>query len=127
MTASMAVLLQQSSDSTGLTGVLFLLVFLAVCVAIIASVWIVFTKAGQPGWASIVPFYNMVVLCQIAGKPGWWFLLLCIPFVGFIFLIIVSIALAEKFGKGAGFGLGLAFLGFIFFPMLAWGDAQYHG
>ena len=127
MTASMAVLLQQSSDSMGLIGGVFMLVMLAVCVAIIASVWIVFTKAGQPGWASIVPIYNMVVLCQIAGKPGWWFLLLCIPFVGFVFLIIVSIALAEKFGKGAGFGLGLALLGFIFFPMLAWGDAQYRG
>ena len=127
MTASMAVLLQQSSDSTGVIGGLFFLVWLAVIVAIIASVWIVFTKAGRPGWASIVPIYNMVVLCQIAGKPGWWFLLLCIPLVNFIFLIIVSIALAEKFGKGTGFGLGLAFLGLIFFPMLAWGDAEYHG
>ena len=95
MTASMAVFLQQSSDSTGVVGGLFLLVSLAVFVAIIASVWIVFTKAGRPGWACIVPFYNMVILCQIAGKPGWWFLLLCIPLVNLIFDIIVSIALAE--------------------------------
>jgi hypothetical protein len=89
--------------------------------------WKVFTKAGQPGWASLVPIYNVYILCKIAGKSGWWVLLLCIPFVGFIMWILLCIALAERFGQGAGFGVGLALLSIIFFPILGFGDARYQG
>ncbi len=104
-----------------------IIIGLAVAVLMIASLWKVFTKAGQPGWACLVPIYNAIVLLKIAGKPAWWFLLLLIPFVNFIIIIMVSIAVAEKFGKGTGFGLGLAFLGFIFYPVLAFSDAKYQG
>jgi len=48
-----------------------------------------------------------------------------IPFVNFVIAIIMYLAFAEKFGKGAGFAMGLVFLPFIFFPILAFGDAQY--
>ena len=126
MTSSMAVLLLQSSgDSAFAAG--FLFGFLAVVVAIIASLWTVFTKAGQPGWACLVPIYNGVVLCRIAGKPGWWCILFFIPIVSLVISIIVSLAVAKKFGKGTGFGWGLALLAPIFYPILAWGDAQYQG
>ena len=103
------------------------LISLAIGVFLIAAMWKVFVKAGQPGWASIVPIYNLVVLLQIAGKPLWWILLMFIPLVNLIVVILISIALAEKFGKGAGFGIGLVFLSFIFYPILGFGSAQYQG
>ena len=67
------------------------------------------------------------MLLKIVGRPGWWFVLCLIPFVNAIILILVSIDLAKSFGKGAGFGLGLAFLGVVFYPMLGFGSAQYQG
>ena len=102
-----------------------LLFELALVVLMIASMWRVFTKAGQPGWAAIVPIYNMVVLMQVAKKPIWWVLLMFIPLVNLVILILASIAVAENFRRGVGFALGLAFLGFIFYPILAWGDSTY--
>ena len=89
--------------------------------------WRVFTKAGQPGRASIIPIYNLYIWCKIVGRSGWWVLLMLIPFVNFIILIILCIDLAKSFGKGAGFGLGIAFLGIIFLPILGFGSAQYQG
>jgi uncharacterized membrane protein YhaH (DUF805 family) len=98
---------------------------LAMVVVTIAAWWRMFEKAGKPGWAAIVPIYNMVVLCQVAGRPGWWVLLMLIPLVNIIIWIIVSIGVANNFGKGALFGLGLFFIGIIFYPILGFGDAQY--
>jgi hypothetical protein len=106
--------------------ILSLLTPLAVVVFVIASVWKVFAKAGQPGWAAIVPIFNMYALCKVAGRPGWWTLLMFLPAVNLVIGIIVAIDVARNFGKGAGFGLGLAFLGFIFYPILAFGDAPYN-
>ena len=99
---------------------------LAVLAVILAGLWKVFEKAGQPGWAAIVPFYNLYVLTQIAGREILWFILLLIPLVNFVADIIISIDVARKFGKGTGFGLGLAFLPFIFYPVLGFGDARYN-
>jgi hypothetical protein len=103
------------------------LIYLVIGVLVIASLWKVFTKAGKPGWAAIIPIYNIYVLLQIVGRPWWWLLLMLIPFVNFIIAIIVYIDLAKSFGKGVGFGIGLLFLSFIFLPMLAFGDARYVG
>jgi hypothetical protein len=111
----------------GIGGIIGLVIGLAFVVLMIASIWKMFVKAGEPGWACIVPIYNLIVSCKIAGKPVWWFILLFIPFVGIIFAIMLAIATAEKFGKGAGFGIGLAFLPFIFYPILGFGDAVYIG
>ena len=94
---------------------------------LIVAMWKVFTKAGQPGWASIIPIYNIYIWCKIVGRPWWWILLMLIPFVNFIICIILCIDLAKSFGKGVGFGLGLALLGIIFFPILGFGSAQYQG
>jgi hypothetical protein len=87
--------------------------------------WKIFSKAGQPGWASIVPIYNYIVWCKIVGRPAWWVLLLLICFP--IFYIILSIDLAKSFGKGVGFGIGLILLPFIFALILGFGSAQYQG
>jgi hypothetical protein len=47
--------------------------------------------------------------------------------VNVIVCILVMVELAKSFSKGAGFGVGLAFLGFIFFPVLGFGEAQFVG
>jgi Family of unknown function (DUF5684) len=115
----------QAGGGSGIGGVIFLLVEIALIVLIVAGFWKTFEKAGKPGWAAIVPFYNLFVLVQIARKPEWWFILLIIPCVNFVFFIIVGIEVAKYFGKEAGFGVGLGLLPFIFYPILGWGDAQY--
>ena len=106
-------------------GIGMMVLWLAILILMIAAMWKVFEKAGKPGWAAIVPIYNLVVLCEIAGKPAWWVILLLIPLVNIVVAIIVVLAVAKNFGKSAGFGIGLLLLGPIFYPMLAWGDARY--
>src|SRR5207248_7204178 len=100
---------------------------LLIALLLIVAMWKVFTKAGQPGWASIIPIYNLYIWCKIVGRSGWWVLLMLIPFVNFIIMIILCIDLAKSFGKGAGFGLGIALLGIIFLPILGFGSAEYQG
>jgi hypothetical protein len=94
---------------------------------VIVAMWKVFTKAGRPGWAAIIPIYNMYVWCKIVGRPGWWVILMLIPLVNIIVGIIVCIDMAKSFGKGVGFGIGIALLGIIFLPILGFGSAQYQG
>jgi len=108
-------------------GPLFWIFWLAVTILMIAACWKIFTKAGQPGWAAIIPIYNWYILCKIVGRPGWWVILLLIPFINFIIGIILCIDLAKSFGKGVGFAIGLILLGIIFFPILGFGSAQYQG
>jgi ABC-type transport system involved in cytochrome c biogenesis permease component len=123
-----SLFLAQESDypaSANAPGPIFWICEAVVIVLIVASMWKIFTKAGQPGWASIIPIYNWIVWCKIVGRPAWWVLLLLICFP--IFYIILSIDLAKSFGKGVGFALGLIFLSIIFFPILAFGSATYQG
>jgi hypothetical protein len=94
-------------------------------IVMLASVWKVFSKAGEPGWAAIIPIFNLYVFVKISGKPIWWMVLFFIPVANLLAWIVTSVAVAERFGKEMLFGLGLCFLGFIFFPLLAFGDAQY--
>jgi len=102
-------------------------IYVAIVLLMIASGWKIFSKAGKPGWASIVPFYNTIVLLEIVGEPWWWLLLLLIPYLNFIILILIIHKLSLSFGKGVGFTLGLTLLFFIFLPILAFGDAKYLG
>ena len=116
-----------SYSTSGQVSPVFWIVYGAVMLIMIVAFWKVFTKAGQPGWAILIPIYNVYVMCKIAGRPGWWVILMLIPFVNFIIAIILSIDIAKAFGKGAGFGIGLALLPFIFYPVLGFGSAQYQG
>lgn len=100
----------------------------------IFCMWKMFVKAGKPGWAAIVPVYNAIVLMEIIGRPTWWFayiFLPMIPVIGWIAAVVVgviiAIDLAKAFGKDTGFGILLAFLPIVGYPMLAFGDAQYVG
>src|SRR5262245_4470239 len=125
MLTLLTILAQQDDGSGGGAGgaIFGLLVGLLV----IAGMWRLFTKAGKPGWAAIIPIYNLIVLLQIAGKPVWWILLLFIPIVNFIIIIMIWVGVARAFGKGTGFALGLVFLSPIFVPILGFSDAQYVG
>lgn len=101
------------------------LVWLVVMAVAIGGMWMTFKKAGQPGWAAIIPIYNIVVLMRVARKPAWWVVLVIVPIVNIVVLVIVSLEVSRNFGKGAGFGWGLALLAPIFYPVLGYGDAQY--
>ncbi|MBX7044836.1 MAG: signal peptidase I [Ignavibacteria bacterium] len=103
------------------------LVYLVLIVLIIIAWWKIFTKAGKPGWAAIVPIYNIIVLCEIVGRPAWWVILFLIPCVNIVAHIMLSIDLAKSFGKDIGFGIGLIILPYIFGLMLGFGSAQYVG
>jgi hypothetical protein len=124
-------LLAQSTVDTNVTvhagGTAGGLIPLILAILVIAGLWKIFVKAGQPGWASIIPIYNTYILCKIVGKPGWWVILLFIPFVNLIIAIILMVELAKSFGKGIGFAIGMLLLGFIFIPILGFGDATYQG
>lgn len=104
-----------------------LIIQLAIMVLMLAGMWKIFVKAGKPGWAAIVPIYNIIIILELVKKPIWWIILFFIPLVNFIIAILVFIELAKAFGKSAGFGVGMALLGFIFVPMLGFGDAQFQG
>jgi hypothetical protein len=103
----------------------FLLVLGAISLLIIVALWVIFEKAGESGWKSLVPIYNIYILLLISGLPGWWLIMFFIPVVGFVFSILLVLALAKKFGKGALFGIGLFLLPIIFYPLLAFGGSQY--
>ena len=101
------------------------IIYFAIVIFYIYVLWQVYTKAKQPGWGCIIPIYDVYLLLKIAGKPGWWLLLFFIPLVNIVIALLVYLGIAENFGKSAAFGIGLFFLGFIFFPILAFGDAKY--
>ena len=107
-------------------GLTALIVPLLIFIIMIAAMWRVFEKAGEAGWKSIIPIYNLYVLVLIAGKPGWWFLIIAlVPLIGLIFYLLVCLSLAQKFDKGPIYGVLLCFFGFIMFPLLAFDNSTY--
>lgn len=101
--------------------------FLAFMVLYVAALWKIFEKAGKPGWAAIVPIYNLIVWMEIIRKPGHWVLLMLIPYIGVIWQVWALNLLVKSFGKDEGYTIGCLFLPFVFFPILGFGDAQYLG
>jgi hypothetical protein len=116
-----------SFSASGEISPVIWIVYIALIVLIVASLWRIFTKAGRPGWAAIIPIYNLIVLLDVAGKPWWWILLLFIPLVNFIVIIVVYMDLAKAFGQGTGFGCLLILFSFIMLPLLAFGPYEYQG
>lgn len=104
-----------------------LLIAMAMGVAVLltAGAWYMFEKANKPGWAILVPIYNLIVMCEIAKKPTWWVAMFLIPIANIIFLIMMLNGIAKAFGKSEGFTVGLVFLRQIFFAILGYGPAQY--
>ena len=105
----------------------FLITYLLVILLIIVARWKMFEKAGQDGWACLIPIYGTLVMLRIIGKPGWWLLMFLIPFANLIFAIWAVNLLSKSFGKDEGFTVGMIFLPFVFYPILGFGGAQYQG
>ena len=110
----------------------YILVVLPILLILIVASWKIFTKAGHPGWAILIPVYNIYVYTKVLSRPKWWILLYffaIVPFVGSFAVLFVSIIdsfrLAKLFGKAPVFGVGLLLLPFIFFAILAFGSAGY--
>ena len=103
------------------------ILFLAVVVLWLAGQWRVFVKAGYPGWASIVPIYNLYVWIKIAGHDGWWLLLYLIPLVSTVVHLFVAADAAKAFGENTLFGIGIWLLPIVFVPILGFGSAKYVG
>jgi hypothetical protein len=120
-------MVEQNAGLLAGLGLGMVLVYAALMIFMIVCVWKVFTKAGKPGWASIVPIYNIIVLLEIIGKPMWWIVLMLIPCVNIVMIVLVYLELAKVFGKSTGFGIGLILLSIVFLPILAFGDAEYQG
>jgi len=96
-------------------------------VVMVIAHWKIYEKAGKPGWAAIVPIYNLIVLLEIVGKPTWWILLFLVPCVNIVFLVWTTNLLSKSFGQSEGFTIGLLLLGFVFYPVLAFGNYKYLG
>jgi hypothetical protein len=124
------LLLAQNDDAAAAAGGLVSMccscIFpLAIFALIVAGLWKIFEKAGRPGWAAIIPFYNMYVVTEIAGRDIIWFILLLVPCVNIVAAVLIWMDLAKNFGKDPIWGLGLAFLGPIFIPLLGFSDARH--
>lgn len=144
MSSDVSSLLSAGSAFIGVFFFMFGLVMLIVAVIII-SLWKIFTKAGQPGWAAIVPYYGYYIqTVKVARASIWYFIVACVPTllaitrvpipeavegalgtVTFVMYAIVVYKMAKMFGKGIGYTIGLVLLPFIFYPMLAFGDSVY--
>lgn len=105
--------------------ILMIVLWLSIIAFAIVSQWKVFEKAGQPGWACIIPFYNIIILLKIANKPWWWIFMLFIPIANIVFMIMMLHRISLSFGKGAGFTVGLLFLSIIFWGILAFDKSEY--
>ena len=115
------------ANGGGAAAGIVLLIWLAILIFFIAVQWKIFTKAGKPGWAAIIPIYNTIVFLEIVGRPIWWIILIFIPLVNLIVSIILLIDFAKSFGKGVGWAILTIFFGFITLPILAFGSSTYQG
>ena len=114
-----------ASEISSGPGIAFWIFYFAFIVFFIIVMWKIFVKAGKPGWGCIVPIYNIILQLEIAGRPLWWIFLMFIPLVNTVVAIIILFDIAKAFGKGTGFGLGMLFLPFIFFPILAFDSSEF--
>lgn len=99
-------------------------VLLVVSIILIISLWKIFKKGNEKGYKAIIPFYNILTLMKIVGMNRVLFILFFIPIVNVFFFAYLSVTLANRFRKGAFFALGLLFLPFLFYPILAFGKAM---
>ena len=115
------------NGSVALFSTFGLIIWLAILVFMIVAQWKLYEKAGQPGWAILIPIYNAIVFFKIINRPVWWILLCLIPVVNIVISIIVMLDLAKAFGQSTGFAIGLILLPIVFIPILGFGNAEYMG
>ena len=119
----LSVALPQTSDTADIA---LLVVQLSLIVIQLAGMWMVFKKASHAGWKALIPIYNLYVMLQIGESAWWWLVLIFVPILNIYALYKIHAGVARFFGKGIGFGLGLTFLGILFFPLLGFGGYQHH-
>ena len=129
MTTDYSSMMDPAAAAGAMAGAMtiYYILCLAICIVSIIGMWKMFVKAGKPGWASIIPFYNMYCMFEMGWGNGWMFLLTLIPCVGYIFQIILCFKLATAFDRGVGTGFGLLFLSPIFYMILGFGEADFVG
>lgn len=111
-----------------IVGFIFIwLLAMAISVFTMVCIWKIFVKAGKPGWAALVPFYNTLIILEFLGRPWWWLLLMLIPFANVVISIIIVFDYTKAFGKSTRFGYGLIFLTVIFIAILAFDSSRYVG
>ena len=116
------------SATLGAALIAYQLFLATVLVLYVVGLWRVFIKAGQKGWAALIPFYNLYILLKIIGRPGWWILLFFIPLVGIVVNIVVALELGRSFGRSKLFSIiMLVFLSPIGFIILGFGGSKYAG
>jgi len=111
--------------AAGMFGGIFILFYMLIAVLMLVSLWKIFVKAGKAGWASLIPFYNTIVMLEIVRLPIWYILLMFVPIVNVIISVVIMAKMAKVFGKGTGFVLGMLFLPLIFYPILAFDKSEY--
>ena len=119
-----------SAPSAGVVAALFgafLIPTLIITVILVVSMWKIYIKAGKPGWAAIIPIYNIIVLLEIVGKPTWWIILFLVPCANIVVAVWITNLLSKSFGQSEGFTIGLLLLSFVFWPILGFGNYQYLG
>lgn len=97
--------------------IVYLVVILAITAALVAGMWKMFQKANKPGWAAIVPIYNVVVMCEISGAPLWWIILLFVPFVNIVFSIMLYVYFVKSYGKDTGMIILSILFPYVMYPI----------
>jgi hypothetical protein len=108
-------------------GIFIWLLSMAIATFFMVCMWKIFVKAGKPGWAALIQFYNTLNILEFLGRPWWWLLLMLIPLANLVISIIIVFDYAKSFGKSTGFGFGLLFLTIIFIPIMAFDSSKYIG
>jgi hypothetical protein len=109
----------------GAGAAVLVVVYIAIYVLIVAGLWKTFTKAGQPGWTSIIPILNTLVILKLVKRPLWWIILMLIPCVNIVVWVIVANDLSKAYGHGVGFTVGLVLLAPIFILILGFSQDRY--
>ena len=116
-------------DGAGVVGVILLilgiLIGLAYIVLLIVSWWRIYTKAGRPGWANLIPVYGAIEFFNVAWGNGAYFLFMLLPVINVLVFIITIQKLSESFGRGIGYTLGMFLLPGIFIPILGLGKDKH--
>ncbi len=105
----------------------FFIFILVLSILIIVAQWRIYEKAGQPGWAALIPIFNFYILLKIVGKPGWWVVWVIVPLANLVVAIWTTNLLSKSFGKDEAFTIMLIILPWVFYPLLGFGNAEYLG
>ena len=134
-----------------LGGMYLIFAFVWWILQIIAN-WIIFTKAGEAGWKSLIPIYGDYVSYKIAWQTSYFWLnfilgillsyvsnanlnesmllsqiVILLKIALTVINIMYCVKLARAFGRGIGFAIGLILLQPIFLLILGFGSDQYYG